>query len=56
MVDDDFCFDDLDEADSVLSFHETPQEAPGRFQLTTLGFFPRDSATASSRVQFASLQ
>ena len=37
MADDDIDFENLDEADSLLSFHETSQEPPGRFVLSTLG-------------------
>ena len=37
MADEDIDFENLDEADSLLSFHETPPEAPGRFVLSTLG-------------------
>ena len=37
MADDDIEFDNLDEAESLLSSVETSQEASGRFVLTTLG-------------------
>ena len=37
MADEGIDFENLDEADSLLSFHETSQEASGRFVLTTLG-------------------
>lgn len=37
MADDDIDFDNLDEAESLLSSVETSQESTGRFVLTTLG-------------------
>lgn len=50
MVDDDFQFDDLDEAESLLSSVETSQEATGRFVARTLAevaeFFGVSTQTA----------